>query len=44
MSAGHIYNYFDSKEAIIMAFVDLESEHVARSCVSWAARTIRCNR
>ena len=29
MSAGHIYNYFDSKEAIIMAFVDLESEHVA---------------
>jgi AcrR family transcriptional regulator len=28
MSAGHIYNYFDSKEAIVMAFVDLESEHV----------------
>ena len=28
MSAGHIYNYFESKEAIIMAFVDLESEHV----------------
>ncbi|MYM27005.1 TetR family transcriptional regulator [Duganella sp. CY15W] len=28
MSAGHIYNYFDSKEAIIMAFVDLEAEHV----------------
>ncbi|MGV7209294.1 TetR/AcrR family transcriptional regulator [Oxalobacteraceae bacterium A2-2] len=28
MSAGHIYNYFDSKEAIIMAFVDMEAEHV----------------
>jgi len=28
MSAGHIYNYFDSKDAIIMAFVDLESERV----------------
>ena len=28
MSAGHIYNYFDSKDAIIMAFVDLQSEHV----------------
>jgi AcrR family transcriptional regulator len=28
MSAGHIYNYFDSKEAIVMAFVDLEAEHV----------------
>jgi len=28
MSAGHIYNYFDSKDAIIMAFVDREAEHV----------------
>ena len=28
MSAGHIYNYFDGKDAIIMAFVDLQSEHV----------------
>lgn len=28
MSAGHIYNYFDSKEAIIMAFVDLHAEDV----------------
>jgi AcrR family transcriptional regulator len=28
MSAGHIYNYFDSKDAIIMAFVALRVEHV----------------
>ncbi|MYM36245.1 TetR family transcriptional regulator [Duganella sp. FT50W] len=28
MSAGHIYNYFDSKDAIIMAFVDLHAEDV----------------
>jgi AcrR family transcriptional regulator len=28
MSAGHIYNYFDGKDAIIMAFVDLQSERV----------------
>lgn len=28
MSAGHIYNYFDSKDAIIFAFVDREAEHV----------------
>jgi AcrR family transcriptional regulator len=28
MSAGHIYNYFDGKDAIVMAFVDLQSEHV----------------
>jgi len=29
MSAGHIYNYFDSKDAIILAFVDRESEYVS---------------
>lgn len=28
MSAGHIYNYFDSKDALIMAFVDLHAEDV----------------
>lgn len=28
MSAGHIYNYFDSKDAIILAFVDLHAEDV----------------
>ena len=28
MSAGHIYNYFDSKDAIIMAFVAMRMEHV----------------
>jgi AcrR family transcriptional regulator len=28
MSAGHIYNYFDSKDAIIMAFVAMRVEHV----------------
>jgi AcrR family transcriptional regulator len=29
MSAGHIYNYFDGKDAIILAFVEREAEHVA---------------
>jgi len=29
MSAGHIYNYFDSKDAIIMAFVSERMEEVA---------------
>jgi AcrR family transcriptional regulator len=29
MSAGHIYNYFDSKDAIIMAFVDRQGEYVS---------------
>ncbi|MET0319627.1 MAG: TetR/AcrR family transcriptional regulator, partial [Duganella sp.] len=29
MSAGHIYNYFDGKDAIIMAFVEVHSEHVS---------------
>ncbi|MQA19182.1 TetR/AcrR family transcriptional regulator [Rugamonas rivuli] len=29
MSAGHIYNYFDSKDAIILAFVDREAEYVS---------------
>ena len=28
MSAGHIYNYFESKDAIIMAFVEMRVEHV----------------
>lgn len=28
MSAGHIYNYFASKDAIILAFVERESEYV----------------
>lgn len=28
MSAGHIYNYFDNKDAIIMAFVAMRMEHV----------------
>lgn len=28
MSAGHIYNYFDNKDAIIMAFVCIRMEHV----------------
>jgi AcrR family transcriptional regulator len=28
MSAGHIYNYFDNKDAIIMAFVGIRMEHV----------------
>lgn len=29
MSAGHIYNYFDSKDAIIMAFADRRMEEVS---------------
>lgn len=29
MSAGHIYNYFDSKDAIIAAFVQLKAERVS---------------
>lgn len=29
MSAGHIYNYFNGKDAIIMAFVERHSEHVS---------------
>jgi AcrR family transcriptional regulator len=28
MSAGHIYNYFDSKDAIIMAFVAMRMERI----------------
>ena len=28
MSAGHIYNYFDNKDAIIMAFVEQDIERV----------------
>jgi len=38
MSAGHIYNYFDSKDAIIMAFVDLESEHVMSQLREFASQ------
>ncbi|MDR7049974.1 AcrR family transcriptional regulator [Duganella sp. 3397] len=29
MSAGHIYNYFDGKNAIILAFVEAHSEYVS---------------
>jgi len=29
MSAGHIYNYFDSKDEIIIAFVEADMERVA---------------
>jgi AcrR family transcriptional regulator len=29
MSAGHIYNYFDSKDAIIAAFVEQHAEYVS---------------
>ncbi len=28
MSAGHIYNYFESKDAIILAFVEREGEYI----------------
>jgi AcrR family transcriptional regulator len=28
MSAGHIYNYFDNKDAIVMAFVAMRVEHI----------------
>jgi AcrR family transcriptional regulator len=28
MSAGHIYNYFASKDAIVMAFIALRVEHI----------------
>jgi len=38
MSAGHIYNYFDSKDAIIMAIVERESEYVTGLLVDLQTR------
>jgi AcrR family transcriptional regulator len=38
MSAGHIYNYFDGKDAIIMAIVERESEYVAGMLSDLATR------
>lgn len=38
MSAGHIYNYFDSKDAIIAAFVELNIERVTNLMEDLAQR------
>ena len=38
MSAGHIYNYFDGKDAIILAFVEREAEHVSGLLRDMASR------